>query len=73
MAIVPTAPTGLCLVRGLDSASRLLEQELSEVVATYQNLGFDYYLAHRQEMPEQISNAESAVKDWLTPGTASCS
>jgi hypothetical protein len=71
MAIVPTAPTGLCLVRGLDSASRLLEQELSDVVATYRELEFGYYLAHRQEMPEQISNAENAVKDWLTPGAAS--
>jgi hypothetical protein len=65
MVIVPTPPTGLCLVRGLDNSSRQLEDELLEIVTTYRDLDFDYYLAHRQEMPDQIPNEEDAVRDWL--------
>ena len=64
MVIVPTAPTGLCLVRGLDSASRF-EEELPEVEAEFRDLDFDYYLAHREEMPPQIANDIEAVRDWL--------
>jgi hypothetical protein len=52
-------------VRGLDNSSRQLEDELLEIVTTYRDLDFDYYLAHRQEMPDQIPNEEDAVRDWL--------
>lgn len=65
MIIVPTAPTGLCLVRGLDSSNRQLEQELPDVVAEYRERDFDYYLAHRDELPGQIPNEREAVSDWL--------
>jgi len=66
MATVRTAPTGLCFVRGLDSANRLLEQELDEIVADYRELDFDYYTAHRDEMPEELPNDEDVVRAWLT-------
>lgn len=70
MITVRTAPTGLCLVRGLDSAHQRLEAELPEIEATYTDLGYDYYLAHRQEMPDEIPNSPDAVRDWLRAAPA---
>jgi predicted O-methyltransferase YrrM len=65
MVIVPAPPTGLCLVRSLDGSSCQLERELPELAAAYRDLDFDYYLAHRHEMPRGIPNSEDAVKAWL--------
>jgi Methyltransferase domain len=70
MITVRTAPTGLCLVRGLDGVARRLEEEMPEIVATYTDLGYDYYLAHRNEMPEEIPNTQDAVREWLRPAPA---
>lgn len=70
MIIVPTAPTGLCLVRGLDGANRRFADELPEIVAIYRDLDFDHYLAHRKEMPRQIPNQVKAVGDWLRANPA---
>jgi hypothetical protein len=71
MATIRTAPTGLSLVRGLDRDNRLLEEEFPEIVASYRDLGFDYYLAHRQEMPEELPNEEEAITAWLRRSLAS--
>jgi len=71
MAIVPTLPTGLCMVRGLDRTGRMLERELPGIVAEYRELGFDHYLAHQDEMPEQIVNAERDIQAWLDRSVAS--
>ena len=68
MVTVRTAPTGLCLVSGLDSGNRQLEEELPEIEESYRDLDFDYYLAHRQEMPEEIPNVVKEVGDWLRAG-----
>ena len=68
MVTVRTAPTGLCLVSGLDSDSRQLEEELPEIERSYRDLDFDYYHAHRDEMPEEIPNKVKAVGDWLRAG-----
>jgi hypothetical protein len=68
MVTVRTAPTGLCLVSGLDNSNRRLEEELSEIERSYRDLDFDYYLAHRDEMPEEIPNVVKAVGDWLRAG-----
>jgi predicted O-methyltransferase YrrM len=65
MVIVPTAPTGLCLVRNLDPASRF-EEELPGVESDFLDRDFDYYLAHQEEMPPEIPNDIEAVRDWLT-------
>jgi hypothetical protein len=65
MVTVPTAPTGLSLVTGLDSENRQFERELPEIEESYRDLDFDYYLAHRDEMPEEIPNEVKAVGDWL--------
>lgn len=67
MVIVRTAPTGLCLVRGLDPGNRSLEEELPEIIATYHDLGFDYYQEHQHKLPPQIPNEEEAVRGWLRP------
>lgn len=69
MVTVRTAPTGLCLVRGLNTANRRLEEEMSEVVSTYTDLDYEYYLAHQQEMPDEIPNSPDAVRDWLRPAS----
>jgi Methyltransferase domain len=68
MVNVRTAPTGLCLVTALDSDNRAFEEELPEIERTYRDLDFDYYLAHRDEMPEEIPNKVKAVGDWLRKG-----
>jgi predicted O-methyltransferase YrrM len=68
MVIVRTAPTGLCLVWGLDSTSQQLERELPEIDQSYRDLDFDHYLAHRHEMPQVIPNEVKAVGDWLRAG-----
>jgi hypothetical protein len=65
MVSVRTAPTGLCLVRGLDADNRVLEESLPEVARTYRDFDFEYYLAHREEMPGEIPNERPAVRDWL--------
>jgi Methyltransferase domain len=70
MVTVPTAPTGLCLVRGLDASDRRLEEELAEIEASYRDLGFDYYLARRDEMPPEIPNDQDAVRNWLSSSPA---
>jgi Methyltransferase domain len=71
MVTVRTAPTGLCLVRGLDPADPRLEGAMSEITPTYTGLGYDYYLAHRPEMPDEIANSEDEIADWLTRAAAS--
>ncbi|MDQ3102686.1 MAG: class I SAM-dependent methyltransferase, partial [Actinomycetota bacterium] len=65
MTIVRTAPSGLCLIRGLDRQNRCLEKKLPEVESSYRDLGFDHYSEHRAEMPEEIPNEPDAVADWL--------
>ena len=65
MVIVPTLPTGLCIVRGLDRRSRALADALPEIVAEYRDLGFDHYTAHQAEMPERIANTERDLHVWL--------
>ena len=65
MITVRTAPTGLCLVAGLDSGEGRLEEELPEIVESYRDLDFDYYLAHKDEMPPEIPNEVKRVGDWV--------
>jgi hypothetical protein len=64
MVVIPTAPTGLCLVRGLDSGSSF-EAKLPELESEFRDRDFDYYLAHQNEMPPQIANDTESVRDWL--------
>jgi Methyltransferase domain len=70
MLTVRAAPTGLCLVRGLEPGRGALRAELPAIIADYRDLDFGYYLAHRDEMPPEIPNDESLVRDWLTRAPA---
>jgi predicted O-methyltransferase YrrM len=70
MITVRTAPTGLCIVRGLDAGDQRLEQALPEIIDTYRDLDFDYYSAHRKEMPDEIPNQRASVREWLGPAVA---
>jgi Methyltransferase domain len=71
MGTVRTAPTGLTLVRGLDAGNWRFEEELPEIVETYRELDFAYYLAHKEEMPVEMPNEEVAVRPWLGGASAS--
>jgi len=71
MITVRTAPTGLCLVRGVDRNNQTLDKELAEITESYRNLDFDYYTAHRHEMPDEIPNDPDAVKSWIGASAAS--
>ena len=62
-----------CASCGARSDDRRLAEEFDEIEATYRDLGFDYYLAHRDEMPAQIANDEGAVRAWLTSRRAELS
>jgi Methyltransferase domain len=67
MITVRTGPTGLCLVRGLGGVAERIERELPDLMATYTDLGYDYYVDHRDEMPDEIPNKQDAVRNWLQP------
>jgi predicted O-methyltransferase YrrM len=71
MVMVPTLPTGLCMVRRLDPTSRALERELPGIIAEYRDLGFDHYLAHLDDMPDLVPNTEGGVQAWLDRSPAS--
>jgi hypothetical protein len=65
MATVPTMPTGMCLVRGLDPANESLERDLPRIVGEYMDLGYADYEDRRADMPRQIPNSVAAVQAWL--------
>lgn len=65
MAIVPTPPTGLCIISGLDPASTILEERYDACVARYIDLTFDDYQACVARMPAVIPNTKSAVISYV--------
>jgi predicted O-methyltransferase YrrM len=71
MVTVRTAPTGLCLVRGVDNSNTGFEGKLAKIVESYIDYDFDYYLAHRNEMPEEIANNRRTVRSWLARSAGS--
>ncbi len=66
MAIVPTPPTGLCIVSGLDRTSTVLERHYDEWVDRYIRLTFDDYRARRAQMPPAIPNTKRAVMSYVS-------
>jgi predicted O-methyltransferase YrrM len=65
MTSIRTAPTGLCLVAGLDPSSTLLERTLASQVSRYGALDYAYYRGHPETMPQTIENTFDAVEGWL--------
>lgn len=64
IVMVPAPPTGLCLIRGL-GGGRGPGKPISELIEDYRDLGYDYYEAHRSEMPPEIPDTKTAVLSWL--------
>jgi hypothetical protein len=63
--IVATAPSGLCVVRGLDPTSRVLHEQLDEIVARYRDLP---YPASALETPagfELVPADEAGLREAL--------
>jgi hypothetical protein len=63
--IIPTSPTGLCVVRGLDPTSTLLSGRLEQIYSEYVGLDVDSTRERRQAMPV-IANERSAIERALT-------
>ncbi len=64
MAIVPTAPSGLCLVTSLNSSDRPLKEKYNDLVPKWTPMGFADM--RPDWMPETISNTRDAVVGWLS-------
>lgn len=66
MTIVPTAPTGLCLVSGLDRRSSVLSQQYDECLARYGGLDYDDYRMRARQMPPAIRNVKESLRSYIT-------
>ena len=66
MAIVPTAPTGLCIVGGLDRESTVLARAFDAVVPTLVGLEFADYQMRLTQMPLVMSNTSSALARYVS-------
>lgn len=62
LVVVPTAPTGLALVTGLDPSSRALDAAYDEAVAAHMDLDFDPAMAAGWPV---IANASAALDAFL--------
>lgn len=65
MVSIPTAPTGLCIVSGLDRHSSVLERNYAECVRRYMDLSFDDYVSRAWQMPPQIPNRKAAITEYV--------
>jgi len=66
MTIVPTPPTGLCVISGLDPGSTVLEREYERAVDRFMALTFDDYRGGRVALPRAIPNTKAAVSAYVT-------
>jgi len=65
MAMVPTAPSGLCLVTGLNSSDRNLNDKYDALKAHWTPLAFADLQSHPEWFPETIPNSQDTVTSWL--------
>jgi len=65
IAIVRTAPTGLCLVTNLDPANRVLTSRYQGLVDGYTPLIYADYEASLDRMPPSVPNKREAIATWL--------
>jgi hypothetical protein len=65
MAIIPTAPTGLCLVHGLNPASVSLADDFERIVGEYRDLTYDDYRMRARRMPARIPNTAAAISHYI--------
>lgn len=65
--IVPTWPSGLVLVTGLDSKSEVLHENFSTLVDQYRSLTVADYFSTVSELPSPTPIEEVAVRQFLQP------
>jgi hypothetical protein len=66
MTIVPTPPTGLCIISGLDPTASVLERAYDRAVDRYMDLTFDDYRDGRVTLPRAIPNTKAAVSSYVS-------
>jgi tetratricopeptide (TPR) repeat protein len=64
--IVATAPSGLCIVRGLDPTSRLLRERLDEIIEQYRELPYPSRALETPEGFELVPPNEVGLREALT-------
>lgn len=64
IATIPAYPTGLCLINGLSSESRLLEENYTAIVERYVALEYDV-IKDKTDYFSLIANDCSRIKDFL--------
>ncbi len=72
IAIVPAAPTGLCIISGLNPASTVLERSYEACLARYRDLDFEDYRMRARLMPPTIPNTKAAVNSFIRDARAAC-
>ena len=65
IAMVPTPPTGLCLVTNLDPNSTVLSANWATILSQYGLLTFGDYERHYYKAIDSIENSVSGVTSWL--------
>jgi len=65
ICIVPTWPSGLVLVSGLNSKSEVLREKFSVLIDQYRPLTFADYSSVVTELPSPTPNEEEAIKQFL--------
>ena len=63
--IVATAPSGLCVVRGLDPASRVLSERLPEIIERYRSLEYPAQPLQTPDGFELLPANEAGVREAL--------
>jgi predicted O-methyltransferase YrrM len=67
LTTIPTAPTGLCIVTGVNHRSKILESRYDALVETYLPLTFDDYRSRPRQMPAILPNDRSTIVTCVAP------
>ena len=61
LTVIDVPPSGLVVVEGLDSSSRVLDDHAEEIAAEYTDLGFGYWKQHKAEVLALVEDVESVL------------
>ncbi len=61
LTVIDAPPSGLVVVRGLDPANTVLDDNMESILAEYTGLGFDHWELHRDEVLALVEDAESVL------------
>ena len=68
ICVIPAPPSGLCLVRRLDSSSKVLADSFGSAVDAYISMDLDTVQLRRQKIPE-IANDWDRIREYLDAST----